>query len=62
MINKVVCTIFNYNWTNYYCIKNIIKCAQNNTNLVPPIINAIKSNCTLGEISDSLRGVFGEYI
>jgi len=43
-------------------LKNIIKCAQNNTNLVPPIINAIKNNCTLGEISDSLRDVFGEYI
>ena len=31
-------------------------------NLLPNIINAVKNKCTLGEISDTLRKVFGEYI
>ena len=31
------------------------------TNLMPPIIEAVKGNCTLGEISGSLEKVFGRY-
>ena len=31
-------------------------------NLMPVIIECVKHDCTLGEISDSLRSVFGEYI
>lgn len=31
-------------------------------NLMPPILNAVKSRVTLGEISDTLREVFGEYV
>ena len=31
-------------------------------NLMPVIIKCVKHDCTLGEISDSLRSVFGEYI
>ncbi len=30
-------------------------------NLMPPIIEAVRQGATLGEISDALRGVFGEY-
>jgi len=35
--------------------------AQRSGNLMPPIIDAVESLCTVGEISDCLRGVFGEY-
>ncbi len=35
--------------------------AKTNENLMPYIINAIESNATLGEISDALREVWGEY-
>ena len=30
-------------------------------NLVPPIIAAVEARATVGEIADTLRGVFGEY-
>ena len=30
-------------------------------NLVPAVIEAVEANCTLGEISDQLRSVFGEH-
>ena len=30
-------------------------------NLVPPIIAAVEAQATVGEIADTLRGVFGEY-
>ncbi|MBS1959858.1 MAG: methylmalonyl-CoA mutase [Bdellovibrionales bacterium] len=35
--------------------------AQGDANLMGLIYNSVKSECTLGEISDSLRKVFGEY-
>jgi methylmalonyl-CoA mutase N-terminal domain/subunit len=35
--------------------------AESEENLMPPIIAAVKSYATLGEICDALRGVFGEY-
>jgi methylmalonyl-CoA mutase N-terminal domain/subunit len=35
--------------------------AEGDANLMPPIIDAVKTYATLGEISDVLRGVFGEY-
>ncbi len=34
--------------------------AAQGTNLVPPIIEAVEARATVGEISDVLRGVFGE--
>mgnify|MGYP003325070250 CR=1 FL=1 len=37
------------------------KIAKNKDNIMPSIINCVKNNCTLGEISDTLRLVFGEY-
>ena len=37
------------------------KAAQGTDNLVPPILDAVKVYATLGEISDTLREVFGEY-
>ena len=35
--------------------------AQGEANLMPPILTAVKALATLGEICDTLRGVFGEY-
>ena len=35
--------------------------AQGNANLMPPILKAVKCLATLGEVCDTLRGVFGEY-
>jgi methylmalonyl-CoA mutase N-terminal domain/subunit len=43
------------------CLKNISTAAKENTNLIPCIIEAVESYCTLGEIADTLREVFGEY-
>ncbi len=35
--------------------------ARRNANLVPPIVDCVKALATLGEISDVLREVYGEY-
>ncbi len=35
--------------------------ARNGANLMPPLIEAVKASCTLGEISDVYRDVFGVY-
>ena len=35
--------------------------ARGGANLVPPVIAAVEAHATLGEISDSLRSVFGEH-
>ena len=37
------------------------RAAQSTDNLVPPIVAAVESHATVGEIADTLRGVFGEY-
>jgi methylmalonyl-CoA mutase N-terminal domain/subunit len=37
------------------------KAAQGTENLMPPILEAVRAYATLGEICDTLRGVFGEY-
>ncbi|HLG76599.1 MAG TPA: methylmalonyl-CoA mutase family protein, partial [Ktedonobacteraceae bacterium] len=34
--------------------------AEGSENLLPPIIDAVEAYATLGEISDTLRRVFGE--
>jgi methylmalonyl-CoA mutase N-terminal domain/subunit len=35
--------------------------ARGRDNLVPPIIAAVEARATVGEVADTLRGVFGEY-
>jgi methylmalonyl-CoA mutase N-terminal domain/subunit len=35
--------------------------ATEGINLMPAVVAAVESSCTLGEIADVLRGVFGEY-
>ena len=42
-------------------LKVLNDAASNDKNLMPVIIDAVQSEATLGEISDTLRGVFGEY-
>jgi len=42
-------------------LADLRKSAQGMNNLVPSILNAVKPYATVGEISDTLREVFGEY-
>jgi methylmalonyl-CoA mutase N-terminal domain/subunit len=43
------------------CLANISAAGSDGRNLVPLVLDAVEHYCTLGEISDALRGVFGEY-
>lgn len=43
------------------CLEQVKECAQNGQNLMPAVIEAAEAYCTLGEIADVLRGVYGEY-
>lgn len=43
------------------CLAEVERRAKDNTNLMPAVIDAANAECTLGEIADVLRGVFGEY-
>lgn len=43
------------------CLEKIALAAKEGTNLMPPVIEAVENYCTLGEIADVLRKVFGEY-
>ena len=42
-------------------LRNVRSAAQGDEDLVPPVLDAIRSYATLGEICDTLRDVFGEY-
>jgi methylmalonyl-CoA mutase N-terminal domain/subunit len=43
------------------CLDKINEAARGNSNLMPFVLDAVENYCTLGEISDELRKVFGEY-
>jgi len=43
------------------CLQKIETIAINGENLMPAVVNAVEQYCTLGEIADTLRKVFGEY-
>ena len=43
------------------CLQNLKTAAEDGTNLMPHVIEAVENYCTLGEIADCLRNVFGEY-
>jgi methylmalonyl-CoA mutase N-terminal domain/subunit len=45
----------------YSALQGIEDGARHGENLMPSIIHAVEANCTVGEISDALRKVFGEY-
>jgi methylmalonyl-CoA mutase N-terminal domain/subunit len=43
-------------------LDGVSRAARDGGNLVPPIITAVESRATVGEISDAMRSVFGEYV
>src|SRR4029079_16538332 len=43
------------------CLEVIRQKAMNEENIMPAVIDAVENYCTLGEIADELRNVFGEY-
>jgi methylmalonyl-CoA mutase, N-terminal domain len=43
-------------------LEAVSRAARDGDNLVPPIIAAVESRATVGEISDAMRSVFGEYV
>lgn len=43
------------------CLKLLNEKAKGSDNLMPIVLDAVESYCTLGEIADELRKVFGEY-
>lgn len=43
------------------CLSAIESAARSTNNLMPLVIDAVENFCTLGEVSDCLRKVFGEY-
>jgi methylmalonyl-CoA mutase N-terminal domain/subunit len=42
-------------------LADLRKDAATDVNLMPSILNCVRAYCTLGEIVDALRSVFGEY-
>ncbi|SPE43915.1 fragment of methylmalonyl-CoA mutase [Candidatus Sulfotelmatobacter sp. SbA7] len=42
-------------------MKKIEEAARSGANLMPQIVAAVEAYATVGEISDTLRKVFGEY-
>jgi methylmalonyl-CoA mutase N-terminal domain/subunit len=49
------------NQTAQECLLKIETAAKEETNLMPLVVEAVENFCTLGEIADVLRKVFGEY-
>jgi methylmalonyl-CoA mutase N-terminal domain/subunit len=43
------------------CLERVRQKGVSGENLMPAVIEAVENNCTLGEVADVLRGVFGEY-
>ncbi len=42
-------------------LKDLETIAQRNANLMPPVLNAVRAEATVGEICDVFRKVYGEY-
>ena len=43
-------------------LEEVKRAAEKNENLVPPVFEAVKQYATVGEISNVLREVYGEYV
>jgi methylmalonyl-CoA mutase, N-terminal domain len=43
------------------CLETVRQKAAGDENIMPAVIDAVENYCTLGEIADVLRGLFGEY-
>jgi methylmalonyl-CoA mutase N-terminal domain/subunit len=42
-------------------LKRVRSAAEGGGNLMPPLIDAVKAHCTVGEVSDVYREAFGVY-
>ena len=43
------------------CLQELNDAANSTENIMPSVLTAVEKKCTLGEIADALREVFGEY-
>ena len=43
------------------CLESVRQKGVSGENLMPAVIEAVEKGCTLGEVADVLRGVFGEF-
>ena len=43
------------------CLQELNDCASGDDNIMPAVLKAVENKCTLGEIADTLREVFGEH-
>ena len=43
------------------CLQELNDCASGTDNIMPAVLACVENKCTLGEIADTLREVFGEY-
>ncbi|MET0464415.1 MAG: methylmalonyl-CoA mutase family protein [Chitinophagaceae bacterium] len=43
------------------CLQQLNDHVMNGQNIIPAVIEAVENKCTLGEIADTLREVYGEY-
>ncbi len=43
------------------CLDEIHRACDGNINIIPSILNAVKEGATLGEVSDRMRNIFGNY-
>ena len=43
------------------CLKTLSTAASGTDNIMPFVVDAVENYCTLGEIADTLRKVYGEY-
>ena len=51
-------------WSEKNVTKNLdslMQAIDANENLIPYIINCIKNKCTLGEICDTIKNIYGEF-
>ena len=42
-------------------VRQLAAAAREDRNLMPPILDCVRAEVTLGEIADTLRGIYGEY-
>ena len=43
------------------CLKALESACQSSDNLMPYLLTAVQANCTLGEVCNVMRNVWGEY-
>ena len=62
IVHRKLCIINKEDVKSRYLLLNYFKSAINtNENLIPYIINCIKNKCTLGEICDTIKNIYGEF-